>query len=141
MRKFLQPILFLIALSPLIFSGCKKDHGLPVRIEQISTAVNEEGNETGTFTSTGGIRTSGTFFMEIKLIGTDSIHCLNKLSAPEGTITMRMRCSMVTNKGEWNIISGTERYRYLRGSGSLVMIFPPGEIGREISTGHVFFGW
>jgi hypothetical protein len=71
--------------------------------------------------------------------GADSIRSLNKLTAPEGTITMVMLCSMMTNTGAWQIISGTDRYQNLRGGGTLVMEFPPGEIGRETSTGEVFF--
>ena len=141
MRKYLKSVLLLIAVTPLIFSGCKKEHSHQVKIQQILTGANEDGNATGPFEASGAIKTSGTFVMQITPVGTDSIHCFNVLTAPEGTIILTMRCSMVTNTGEWNITGGSGLYRHLRGDGTLVMEFPPGELGRETSTGEVFFEW
>lgn len=145
MRKHLKPTLFLIAVSFIIFSGCKKhDDGLPITIVQISTAFDEENGytETGTFTTSGGIRTSGTFVMDIIFVA-DSFYCTNKLIAPEGTFTTDMKCSATTMTGSWEILSGTGRYKRLNGGGTLVMMFPPdvppGALGVETLSGQVFF--
>jgi hypothetical protein len=145
MRKHLKSTLFLIAVSFIIFSGCKKhDDGLPITIVQISTAFDEEKGytETGTFTTSGGIRTSGTFVMDIIFVA-DSFYCTNKLTAPEGTFTTDMKCSATTMTGSWEVLSGTGRYKRLNGGGTLVMTFPPdvppGSIGVETLSGQVFF--
>ena len=145
MIKQLKSTLFLILLSSIIFTGCKKDRdGSPVKIVQISTASEEEGGytETGTFTSTGGIETSGTFVMDISFVK-DSFYCTNKLIAHDGTFTTNMKCSATTMTGSWKILSGDGRYKHLSGGGTLVMDFPPnvppGSIGVETLTGLVFF--
>ncbi len=103
MKKYLKSTLFLIAVSFIIFSGCKKQHdGLPITIVQISTAFDEENGytETGTFTTSGGIRTSGTFVMDVITVA-DSFYCTNKLIATEGTFTTNMKCSATTMTGSW----------------------------------------
>ena len=143
MKSKLKLILLLIAVSFIVFTGCKKhDNGLPITIEQISTAANDENGytETGTFTTSGGIQTSGTFVMEVAFVA-DSFYCKNKLIAKEGTFTTNMRCSATTNTGAWTILSGTGRYTSLRGGGTLVMTYPPGVVGIETLTGKVFLGW
>ena len=144
MRNYLKSILLLIAVSPIVFSGCKKEHSLPITIVQISTAFDEENGytETGTFTTSGCIRTSGTFVMDVIFVA-DSFYCTNKLIAPEGTITTNMKCSATTMTGSWEILSGTGRYNRLNGGGTLVMQFPPdvppGSIGVETLSGLVYF--
>jgi hypothetical protein len=133
-------ILLGIVVSFIIFSGCKKhDHGLPITIEQISTASNDENGytETGTFTTSGGIQTSGTFVMNVTFVA-DSFYCTNKLIAPEGTFTTNMRCSATTNTGAWKILSSTGHYKLLNGGGTLVMTYPPGVLGVETLTGTVW---
>ena len=141
MKKYLKSTLFLIAVSFIIFSGCKKhDVGLPITIVQISTAFDEENGytETGTFTTSGGIQTSGTFVMDVIIVA-DSFYCTNKLIAPEGTFTTDMKCSAITMTGSWEILSGTGRYKRLNGGGTLVMTYPPGVVGVETLSGKVFF--
>lgn len=143
MKIKLKLILLLIAVSFIVFIGCKKhDNGLAITIEQISTAANDEKGytETGTFTTSGGIQTSGTFVMEVVFVA-DSFYCTNKLIAHEGTFTTRLKCSATTNTGDWQVISGTGHYALLRGGGTLVMKYPPGVVGVEILTGKVFLGW
>jgi hypothetical protein len=145
MKTQLKLMLLMIAVSFIIFSGCKKhDDGLPITIVQISTAFDEENGytETGTFTTSGGIRTSGTFVMDVIFVA-DSFYCTNKLIAPEGTFTTDMKCSATTMTGSWKILSGDGRYKRLNGGGTLVMTFPPdvppGSIGVETLSGKVFF--
>ena len=141
MKKYLKSTLFLIAVSFIIFSGCKKhDVGLPITIVQISTAFDEENGytETGTFTTSGGIQTSGTFVMDVIIVA-DSFYCTNKLIAPEGTFTTDMKCSATTMTGSWEILTGTGRYKRLNGGGTLVMTYPPGVVGVETLSGKVFF--
>ena len=145
MRKQLKSTLVLIAVSFIIFTGCKKDRdAMPIKIVQISTAFDEEDGytETGTFTTTGGIQTAGTFVMDITFVK-DSFYCINKLIAPEGSFTTNMKCSGTTMTGTWEILSGDGHYKRLNGGGTLEMIFPPdvppGSIGVEILSGIVFF--
>jgi hypothetical protein len=145
MRKYLKSVLLLIAVTSLIFLGCKKeDDGLPITIVQTSTAFDEENGytETGTFTTSGGLRTSGTFVMDIIFVA-DSFYCTNKLIAPEGTFTTNMKCSATTMTGSWKILSGDGRYKRLNGGGTLLMMFPPdvppGALGVETLTGKIFF--
>lgn len=143
MKIKLKLILLLIAVSFIVFTGCKKhDNGFAITIEQISTAANDEQGytETGTFTTSGGIQTSGTFVMEVAFVA-DSFYCTNKLIATEGTFTTNMKCSAITNTGSWTILRGTGHYAHLRGGGTLVMSYPPGVVGIETLTGKVFLGW
>ncbi len=125
----------------LVFTGCKKhDHALDITIEQISTAVNEVGTETGTFTTSGEINTSGTFVMEVMLVGLDSFYCSDKLITSHGSFTASLKCSATTNTGVWTVVSGTGQYSALQGGGSLTMAYPPGVVGIETLTGTVFLG-
>ena len=141
MIKHLKSTLFLVTVTFIVFSGCKKEHdGLPITIEQISTAFSEENGytETGTFTTSGGIQTSGTFVMSVEFVA-DSFYCTNTLIAPEGTFTTNMHCSGTTMTGSWEILSGEGRYKHLSGGGTLVMTYPPDVVGVETLTGKVFF--
>ena len=145
MRKQLKSTLLFIVASSLVFTGCKKhcDDGVPVKIVQISTAFDDKTGytETGTFTATGGIQTSGTFVMGVTFAA-DSFYCINKLIAPDGTFTTDMKCSATTMTGSWKVLSGDGRYKGLTGGGTLEMMFPPdvppGSIGVETLTGIVF---
>ena len=139
MRKHLKSTLFLIAVSFIIFSGCKKhDDGLPITIVQTATAFDEEtSTSTGTFTTSGCIQTSGTYVMDAIFVA-DSFYCTNKLIAPEGTFTTDMKCSATTMTGSWQILSGDGRYKRLNGGGTLVMT-TPGGVDVETLTGKVFF--
>jgi hypothetical protein len=146
MRKLVKSTLLLIALSFIIFTGCKKhcDDDFPMTIVQISTAFDDKSGytETGTFTTSGRIQTSGTFVMDITFAA-DSFYCTNKLVAPDGTFTTNMKCSSTTMTGTWEILSGDGRYKGLNGGGTLTMQFPPdvppGSIGVETLTGMVSY--
>ena len=139
MKKYLKFTLLLIGVSFIIFSGCKKhDVGLPITIVQTATAFDAEtGIQTGNFTTSGSIQTSGTYVMEIIFVA-DSFYCTNKLIAPEGTFTTDMKCSAITMTGSWEILSGDRRYKRLNGGGTLVMT-TPGGVDVETLTGLVFF--
>ena len=104
MKTQLKLMLLLVSVSFIVFGGCKKPRSYATTIVQVSKSVDKNNTETGTFTASGGINTSGHFVMEVKYVGTDSFHCINKLSADEGTFTTNMKCSMITNTVEWNII-------------------------------------
>lgn len=139
MKTKLKSTLLLIVITFIFFSACKKRDALPTTIHQVSLEANKDDTqERGTFTATGGINTTGHFVMDIKLVGTDSFYCTNKLIATEGSFTTSMHCSMITNTGAWRIIEGTGRYAFSKGSGTLVMSYPPGVVGVEDLTGKVF---
>jgi hypothetical protein len=146
MLKQLRSTLLLIVVAFIIFTGCKKvcDDDLPIIIVQISTAFDDKVGytETGTFTTSGGIQTSGTFVMGVTFAA-DSFYCTNKLTAPDGSFTTNMKCSATTMTGSWEVLSGDGRYKGLKGGGTLEMRFPPdvppGSIGVETLTGTVSF--
>ena len=74
----------------------------------------------GPVTLSGAINASGTFVMPSQLIGM-ALHCTFVLKLPNGNITIRMNCNMVTFNGRWKILEGTGAYQNLKGEGSLVM--------------------
>ena len=83
-------------------------------------------NVSGTFTTGGALTISGTTTMDIDEIVPGSIfHCVVKLFASDGTITIHQECEFATSppKGQWQIVSGTGAYANLKGNGSLLM--PP----------------
>lgn len=87
---------------------------------------------TGHVTLTGAINATGTFVMPTTLMGM-ALHCSFELSLPNGTITIRMNCNMVTFNGVWHITDATGIYSNVRGGGSLVM---PNDLD-EILTGTI----
>jgi hypothetical protein len=141
MKIQLKTGVMLLGVSFFILMGCKKEKqnpDLPITIAQTSTMAHEDMGymETGTFTISGGIQTSGTFEMGVKFVA-DSFYCTNKLIAPEGTFTTDMKCSATNNTGTWKILSGTGRYNQLNGGGTLVMTYPTGVVGIETLSGTV----
>ena len=123
----LKSILLLFVLFFIIFSGCKK-HDCEGRATTIIGTNKEQvkvGTLKGTFTANGGLITSGTTLMVVEPVGTDSIHCTTTFTATEGSFLMIMDCSTTNMTGKWDIPSGTGSYAGLRGSGTLVMTFPP----------------
>ena len=105
--------------DPVVFSG---------------SVTSSDGGSTyyGPVTATGAINASGTFVMPAEVHGM-ALHCIFVLTFPQGTITIRMNCNMVTSNGQWNVLDGTGAYQNLKGGGSLVM---PNE-NDEILTGTV----
>ena len=98
-----------------------------------TTATGGEGNTfTGIVTATGGINAAGTYVMTVEFLGM-ALHCTLYLQFPNGTITIRMNCNMVTFNGRWQVLSGTGAYQNLKGNGSLIM---PDDI-HEVLTGHI----
>lgn len=87
---------------------------------------------TGTVGLTGGINATGSFVMPTEVLGM-ALHCIFVLTLPNGTITIRMNCNLVTFNGQWKILEGTGSYQNLKGGGSLVM---PNDTD-EVLTGTV----
>jgi hypothetical protein len=129
-----------------MFTGCNK-HQEPVDTTITETfttkTINKDGTLTwtGTFTATGGLKTSGTDVMNTRLT-TDSSFCIVVLTAPNGTFTTHQNCSRPNMTGHWDIVSGTGIYMFLHGSGPLTMMFPPNvPIGVQVietETGEIF---
>ncbi len=92
----------------------------------------------GTFESTGAIVTSGGESQVFRVNGL-SLHCVHTLTAAEGTIVIHSQCNLVTNVGQWRVVSGTGAYAGLKGNGSLLMVFNPDDPteGFEILDGWV----
>ena len=74
----------------------------------------------GTVDASGAINASGTYVMPAEVLG-NALHCIFELTFPNGTITIRLNCNMVTLNGRWKILDGTGAYRSLKGGGSLTM--------------------
>jgi hypothetical protein len=144
MKQF-KLMLALLGVSFTFLMGCKKDEGRSTTITGINLAILKPGTLTGTFTATGGLNTSGTHVMVIQPVGTDSIHCTWTMTARDGTFTMIQDCLKPPGmSGRWSIISGTGHYTFLRGNGTLTMMFAPdpsvpsGALSVETNTGVVW---
>ena len=93
----------------------------PVTIHTSITGVGTDGTTfTGNVSVLGAITASGTFVMQTEMIGM-ALHCNLVLELPDGTLTIRMNCNMVTLNGRWKVLSGTGGYENVKGEGSLVM--------------------
>ena len=146
MKMQLTSILLLMGASFSMITGCNK-HQEPVDTTITETfttkTINKDGTLTwtGTFTATGGLKTSGTDVMNTRLT-TDSSFCIVVLTAPNGTFTTHQNCSRPNMTGHWDIVSGTGIYMFLHGSGPLTMMFPPNvPIGVQVietETGEIF---
>ena len=93
-------------------------------------------NVSGTFTTTGALTTSGEATMDVGLnFNGTRAHCVVRLIAPDGTITIHQECVFATSppKGRWEIVNGTGAYANLKGNGSLLM--PP---DTEDMTGVIY---
>src|SRR3954454_642189 len=121
MNKHARLTFLLLAISIMLLSGCKKEYPKITDTTftlTITKYVNEITN-TGYFTSSGDPTTSGTYSMDVNVVGTDSLHCSQTLSvATVGTITIISDCSMTANTGAWYISNGTGAFANLKGSGS-----------------------
>ena len=93
----------------------------------------------GTFESSGGIATSGVESQLFQVAGL-SLHCVHTLVAEGGTIVIRSQCNLITNVGQWRIVSGTGAYAGLRGNGTLLMVFSPDDPteAHELLDGWVY---
>ena len=78
----------------------------------------------GSFESTGAIATSGAESQVVRVAGL-SLHCVHTLTTAAGTLVIHSQCNLVTNVGQWRIVSGTGTYAGLEGNGSLLMVFNP----------------
>ena len=110
----------------------------PVSIVIHDFAVSDD-TAVGTFESSGAIETSGVESQVFRINGL-TLHCLHTLTAVEGTIVIRSQCNLVTNVGQWRIVSGTGAYAGLKGNGSLLMVFNPDDPNEahELLDGWVY---
>ncbi|WP_276501802.1 hypothetical protein [Terrimonas pollutisoli] len=166
MKPKLKSMLVFMAVSFIIFSGCKKSdsHISPSALsapdsKAAETAAKKEKGDkhdpgtitfnytgrstagfTGSFTASGGPAKEGTALMAVKTVGME-FHCTNTLELSGGTITILSVCQMSDNTGIWYVEKGTGRYKKLQGEGTLVMTFPgSGIIVREVFTGKFLKG-
>ena len=86
----------------------------------------------GTVSTTGAFEAEGTYEMPTEVHG-NALHCIFQITFPNGTVTIRMNCNMVTFNGVWKVLQGTGAYANLKGGGSLIM---PND-DDEILTGTV----
>ena len=129
MKTQLKLMLLLMGASFITFMGCSKHDGITTTIKgtYTSSVPTEVGfNAFGSFYSTGGIRDTGSCEMDITVTD-DSTFCVDLFTTPRGTWTMKEACSrdMMNPTGSWHITGGTGFYALLKGSGRLVMTFPP----------------
>jgi len=75
---------------------------------------------TGPVDASGAINAIGTFVMPTEVHGM-ALHCVFDCTFPNGTITIRMNCNMVTFNGRWKVLGGTGKYSNLKGEGTLIM--------------------
>lgn len=99
------------------------DEPQPVFIDIHDFAITDT-TAVGTFTSTGAITTTGVESQVFRVEGM-SLHCVHTLTDAAGTIVISSQCNMITNVGQWRIVSGTGAYAGLKGNGSLLMVFNP----------------
>ena len=86
----------------------------------------------GTAITTGAFEAVGSYEMPTEVHGS-ALHCVFMITFPNGTVTIRMNCNMVTFNGVWKVLEGTGAYANLKGNGSLIM---PND-DDEILTGTV----
>ncbi|MBI3462254.1 MAG: hypothetical protein HY000_04220 [Planctomycetes bacterium] len=110
----------------------------PVFIDIHDFVVSDD-TAVGTFDASGAIETSGLESQVFRVSGL-SLHCVHTLTAAEGTIVIRSQCNLVTNVGQWRIVSGTGAYAGLKGNGSLLMVFNPDDPAEahELLDGWVY---
>jgi hypothetical protein len=138
-------LLLLLGASFIALMGCKKHIDVsPIIIKGTNLESPKAGTLTGTFIATGGFNTSGTALMVVEPVGTDSIHCVYTMTAPDGTFILALDCEKPPKmNGVWKVIDGTGHYKHLRGRGSLVMMFPPDvpaeALSEETMTGVIWW--
>ena len=109
------------------------DRAAPITITGLGNPLLTEGSTYfGTVTATGAFQAAGTYEMPTEAHGM-ALHCIFLITFPNGTITIRMNCNMVTFDGVWQVLNGTGAYSNLKGGGSLIM---PND-NDEILTGTV----
>jgi len=121
-RPWVAGLLTALAIAALPATS-QADEPVPVFIDIHDFAISDD-TAVGTFESSGAIETSGLETQVIRIKGM-SLHCMHTLTAEEGTIVIYSQCNLVTNVGQWRIVSGTGAYAGLRGNGSLLMVFNP----------------
>jgi hypothetical protein len=141
MEKNLKFLLLVLAGPSLLIFGCTKDclHDRTTKTTFTlnTTMVVSETRETGYYFASGDPTTSGTYEMDITVVG-DSLHCSQILFSKEGTITIRSDCSLNTMAGKWYVTHGTRAYSNLEGNGTLIMEFPANGPSVEALAGETW---
>ncbi len=135
MKKLFRFTLIFVA-SLLFFSGLTSFNllrptlvpytsspAMPAYIHILGTSENvlpDNSTYTGNVTLRGAINATGTFVMPTAVLGT-ALHCSFILSLPNGTISIRLNCNLITFNGVWQITGATGIYSNVKGGGSLVM--------------------
>ena len=97
------------------------DRATPISIVGLGNPLLTQGSTYfGTVIISGAFNAVGTYEMPTQVHGM-ALHCTFNLTFPNGTITIRMNCNMVTFDGVWKVLDGTGAYSNLKGEGSLVM--------------------
>jgi len=136
-RGFLMGVLGSLVMAASALSA-QAAEPQPIYIDIHDFAISDD-TAVGTFESTGAIETSGLESQVFRVEGL-TLHCVHTLSAAEGTIVIHSQCNMITNVGQWRIVSGTGAYSGLRGNGSLLMVFNPDDPAEahELLDGWVY---
>ncbi|MEO6000195.1 MAG: hypothetical protein ABIN89_25380 [Chitinophagaceae bacterium] len=139
MKSQLKLMSFVIVATIIIYAGCKKEQSAPVSMNFTYSGQKAPGSFIGTFSATGGIKTSGTNLMTVQTVG-EEFNCVYTLTPDDGgSIVLYSHCKMATNTGTWRILNGTGSYSNLGGNGSLIMTYPgAGVVVREVLEGTVF---
>ena len=130
------------ALSSLVIAAAvlttQAAERVPIFIDIHDFTVSDD-TAVGTFESTGAIATTGLESQVFRVAGL-SLHCVHTLTDANGTIVIRSQCNLVTNVGEWRVVSGTGAYAGLKGNGSLLMVFNPDDPNEahELLDGWVY---
>jgi hypothetical protein len=137
MKKQIKTMLLLIATSFIIFSGCKKDDDSlrPVHMYFAGKAVGVLVQ--GTFTSTKGLVTSGTYTMDVVHTGINTIHCTTTCVTDKGSFQTLSDCELVNSTGVWDIVNGKGAYEDLQGHGTLLMMVSKDGFKVETLDGNI----
>ena len=121
-KRFLSAAIALLFIVICTTSWVSPKHNLPPRAIAISTDFTggQFPNLTGTFQATEALQISGTVTMNVSVIANSArLHCLLVFTATDGTFTVQMEC--LPPNGRWEIVSGTDAYAHLRGTGKTFM--------------------
>jgi hypothetical protein len=119
------------SLSKAVLPASQVPRPEPITIHTIATSA-EGDTYFGTVDVSGAFEATGTYEMPTEIHGM-AIHCRLYMDLPDGTLTIRMNCNMVTSNGTWQILDGTGAYASAKGNGTLIM---PDDV-QEILTGDI----
>ena len=141
MQRVIRPWvvgLFTALTIAVLSAASQADEPVPVFIDIHDFLISDD-TALGTFEASGAVDASGEE-SQVSLIAGLSLHCVHTLTAAEGSIVIRSQCNLVTNVGQWRIVSGTGAYAGRKGNGSLLMVFNPDDPAEahELLDGWVY---